>query len=146
MSKWPPNQDQHQAPLSTAASFPPPFLLGSMSDFKLPIAGQRTPVLTCRWKWISKQSTTYHLHIMANRSIGGVFPITQLKSEPPHRFTGGSERPHRAGRGPEERECQFERATRSEDNSSPQFLSSQTQRHFRGLKCQRSRSCTPPLH
>lgn len=78
------------------------FLLSfSLAAFqsKLAILGKLTPMVTCDWKWISKHSTTYHLHIMANRSIGGVFPITQLNSEQPHKFTARSERPHRAGRG-----------------------------------------------
>lgn len=91
---------------------------------KLAILGKLTPIVTCDWKWISKHSTTYHLHIMANRSIGGVFPITQLNSEQPHKFTARSERPHRAGRGwaqewgrgREKKQCTFQKGRRQEDN------------------------------
>lgn len=31
--------------------------------------GQLSPIMTCDLKWISKQSTTYHLYIVANMSI-----------------------------------------------------------------------------
>lgn len=36
-------------------------------------------IMTCDWKWIFKQSTTYHLYIVASLSIRGVFPITQAQ-------------------------------------------------------------------
>lgn len=76
-----------------------PFFYLAVFQSKLTIAGELTPIVSCDWKWIPKHSASYHLHITANRSIGGVFPITQLNSEQPHEFTGGSERPHHAGRG-----------------------------------------------
>lgn len=89
------------SPLPSFPSFP------VCSFFSFPFLGSNTqqthhlhllsPIMTCDWKWISKQSTTYHLYIVANESIGGVFPITQLWVCY-WEFTGRSERPHRDGR------------------------------------------------
>lgn len=62
-------------PPSSWASF---FPLLAESHSK-PSSRAAQPIMTCDWKWISKQSTTYHLYIAANRSIGGVFPITQAQ-------------------------------------------------------------------
>lgn len=76
--------------------FPPPF--GSITQ-QTHHPGQLSPIMTCDLKWISKQSTTYHLYIVANMSIGGVFPITQAQLWVAARVHGEvGERPHARGR------------------------------------------------
>lgn len=52
------------------------FSLGCITEKTHHHHRQLSPIMTCECKWISKQSTTYHLYIMANSRFGGVFPIT----------------------------------------------------------------------
>lgn len=66
-----------------------------------------SPITSCDWKWISKQSSTYHLYIVANRSIGGGVS-NNTGTAPSSRTSSRGGRKDHIGKGGHEAESQNE--------------------------------------